>query len=68
MHSTSAGITRSRARAIKAHGFKVLPHGRTGSKAATTGARALRRRQPSTLARFIALAAADNPVAGERAA
>ena len=31
-----AGITRSRARTIKAHGFKVLPHGRTGSKAATT--------------------------------
>ena len=31
-----AGITRSRARTIKAHGFKVLPHGRTGSKASTT--------------------------------
>lgn len=31
-----AGITRSRARTIKAHGFRVLPHGRTGSKAATT--------------------------------
>ena len=36
MLSTSAGITRSRARTIKEHGFKVLPHGRTGSKAATT--------------------------------
>lgn len=30
------GLTRSRARTIKAHGFKVLPHGNSGRKAETT--------------------------------
>ena len=30
------GLTRSRARTIKGHGFRVLPHGNTGRKAGTT--------------------------------
>ena len=34
--SRRTGLTRSRARTIKANGFKALPHGRTGAKAAST--------------------------------
>jgi transposase len=30
------GLTRSRARTIKAHGFRVLPHGNSGRRAGTT--------------------------------
>ena len=30
------GLSRSRARTIKGHGFKVLPHGNSGRRAATT--------------------------------
>lgn len=30
------GLTRSRARTIKGHGFRVLPHGNTGRRAGTT--------------------------------
>jgi hypothetical protein len=30
------GLSRSRARTIKEHGFRALPHGRTGQKAART--------------------------------
>ena len=30
------GLTRSKARTIKANGFKVMPHGRLGLRAATT--------------------------------
>ena len=34
--SRRTGLTRSRARTLKANGFKVLPHGRCGMRAATT--------------------------------
>lgn len=34
--SRRTGLSRSKARTIKAHGFKVLPHGRTGMRAKTT--------------------------------
>lgn len=34
--SRRTGLTRSRLRTLKARGFKVLPHGRCGRKAATT--------------------------------
>lgn len=34
--SRRTGLTRSKARTIQEHGFKVLPHGRCGKKASTT--------------------------------
>lgn len=34
--SRRTGLTRSRARTLKANGFKALPHGRCGMRAATT--------------------------------
>ena len=33
------GLSRSKARTIKSHGFRVLPHGRTGQKASRTAMR-----------------------------